>query len=185
MPNLGAGSAEVVFNEWLVKPGDFVKAGTPIFVVTTDKATVEVETFQEGYIRELRAAPGEPIEWGSVVAILADTMAEPLTLTQAEPPVERPTEPLHEAGPSLTAVRSDGGIPTRILASPLARRTARQEGIDLALVKGTGKHGEIRKRDVQAALQAQPQQVAAAVVTGDSAACLSRPCAGRLPGAPI
>ena len=58
IPALGATGGDVVLEEWLVKPGQFVKSGSALFVVTTDKATVEVEAFRDGFLREILISPG-------------------------------------------------------------------------------------------------------------------------------
>jgi TPP-dependent pyruvate/acetoin dehydrogenase alpha subunit len=133
MPNLGATGADVVLNEWLVKPGDFVKAGTPIFVVATDKATVEVETFHDGYVRELRAAAGDTVALGAVVAILVDSMEKPLAPGAAQPAVERPKEPSHEPGLHRAPTGPYGATPGHAAGSPPGLRAAKTEGGDALL----------------------------------------------------
>ncbi len=147
MPNLGATGGDVTLDDWLVKPGDAVKAGQPLFVVTTDKATVEVEAFRDGVVREIRTLAGEMVPLGTVVALLADSMDEPAgALPQPPAPMPSP-EPASNRQP---AVKSE-----RVLASPLARRMARAEGIDLAGLAGTGARGQVLKRDVARVIAAQ------------------------------
>jgi pyruvate dehydrogenase E2 component (dihydrolipoamide acetyltransferase) len=156
IPNLGATGEDVILEEWLVKPGDFVKNGAPLFVVTTDKATVEVEAYQSGYVRQLLAEPGTKIPLGARVALLTSTAEEPLDASmildsdQLETskrlkPESRPDRPYES--------RSLG----RILASPLARRMAREADIELRSLTGSGRHGEILKRDVLQVVQGHPQ----------------------------
>lgn len=162
MPALGATGGDVVLDAWLVEVGDWVKAGEPLFAVTTDKASVEVEAFRDGYVQELRAKPGDAVGIGAVVAILADSIDEPL-----EAPARVPEAPeVQEAGPGA----GSGGPPappppgdgkprpaptSRIPASPLARRIAREEGIDLTSLSGSGREGAILKRDVMQAIESQ------------------------------
>ena len=147
IPDLGATEDNVVLNEWLVKPGDFVKAGTPLFLVTTDKAIVEVEAFRDGYIREVLVPEETTVPAGEAVAIMADSMEEPMVDVSPQGPVEI-TE--------LTAEQCRVEAKTeRLLASPLARRIARELGIDLSSLKGTGEGGLIHKRDVLAAARTQ------------------------------
>lgn len=131
IPNLGATGSDVVIDNWLVKPGDYVEAGRPLFVVSTDKATVEVEAFRNGYIREFLVEPGTRIPLGAVVALMTDD------------------------GP-----RKETGIP-RILASPLARRLAREAGIPLENITGSGKKGQILRQDVQQAIDSQQRSESA------------------------
>ncbi|MCJ7658157.1 MAG: hypothetical protein MUO67_03295, partial [Anaerolineales bacterium] len=71
IPDLGSTSGDVFLEEWLVKLGETVKAGQPMFVVTTDKATVEVEAFREGVMRQILAETGQTLPTGAVVALLA------------------------------------------------------------------------------------------------------------------
>jgi pyruvate dehydrogenase E2 component (dihydrolipoamide acetyltransferase) len=148
IPNLGATGGDVIIQDFLIKPGDFVQAGAPLFIVITDKATVEIEAYRSGYLHTLLVEPGTSLPPGSPVLLLADTVEElgapaptplPASRTQApEKPSERPSP------------ESFGATPpgSRVLASPLARRMARQAGLDLASLPGSGRQGAILKRDV-------------------------------------
>ena len=143
IPALGATGGDVVFEEWRAQPGQFVKLGSLLFVVTTDKATVEVEAFRDGYLREMLISPGATVPVQTVVGRLADTLEEPLN---AGSPVEEHLEErveLTEAPPATINNR-----PGRILASPLARRMAAELGIDLSSIKASGSQGQILKRDI-------------------------------------
>jgi len=147
IPDLGATGGDVLFVSWLIEPGDTVRAGQPLFLVETDKATVEVETFRDGVVRELLAEAGDSVPLGGVVAIVADSMEEPLL---DEPGENRPSEPeIHLPPlPDSTTEKGNG----RILVSPIARRMAKVEGINLIRIKGTGRQGQILKRDIENAL---------------------------------
>lgn len=163
MPALGATGGDVVMDEWHVKVGDYVKAGAPLCTVTTDKASVEVEAFRDGYVRELRAEPGASVAIGAVVAVLADSMNEPLeavpVVKQAPEAVPGPVRERAAPAPAKTTGRT--------LASPLARRMAKEEGIDLAGLRGSGRQGQVLRRDVMAAMSArQMPQPAPAHTTG-------------------
>ena len=152
IPNLGATGGDVVVEEWLVKPGQFVQAGAPLFVVTTDKATVEVEAFRSGYLHSILIEIGTSLPPGSPVALLADTQQElnapppALVLPANSPALER--RPIDS---DQKQVEEDEPA-SRILASPLARRMACQADLDLATLSGTGRQGAILKRDVQRVL---------------------------------
>jgi pyruvate dehydrogenase E2 component (dihydrolipoamide acetyltransferase) len=154
MPNLGATGGDVILEQWLAGPGDFVRAGAPLFVVTTDKATVEVEAFQSGFLRQQLVDPGTGIAPGARIALMTSTADEPLNFAaETEPDPARISERLPLPGP---VGRAPGERPTgRILASPLARRMARESGLDLQALTGSGRHGEILKRDILQALQRQ------------------------------
>jgi len=147
MPNLGATGGDVMLDEWLVKPGDAVKAGQPLFVVTTDKATVEIEAFRDGVLREIRMQAGETVPLGTVVALLADTMDEPVSATVVQPVSEKVSVAQIPPDPSPGSLRTE-----RVLISPLARRMAEQEGLNPAKIKGSGRSGQILKRDILQAL---------------------------------
>jgi pyruvate dehydrogenase E1 component alpha subunit len=78
VPDVGATGSDVTLVEWLVKAGDNVKAGDALFTVETDKATMDVEAFRDGYIRKILVPGGSEVELGTVVGIIADSMEEPL-----------------------------------------------------------------------------------------------------------
>jgi pyruvate dehydrogenase E2 component (dihydrolipoamide acetyltransferase) len=157
MPDLGATGGDVMFIEWLVKPGDQVRVGQPLFLVETDKATVEVEAFRDGVVRELFVEAGDSVSLGSTVAIVADSLEEQLPVHPSEvssgegpPGGSLPTEyePVPASMPDSRHEIDNG----RILVSPIARRMAESEGINLSMIKGTGRQNQILKRDVENAL---------------------------------
>ena len=78
VPDLGATGSDVKIIGWLAEEGSFVKAGQPLFAVETDKATVEVEAFRDGYLRRILIAAGTEVELGTTVALIADSSNEPL-----------------------------------------------------------------------------------------------------------
>lgn len=148
IPDLGATGGEVTFEEWLVKPNEFVTAGQPLFVITTDKATVEVEAYNNGFIRKLVTSPGTQLEIGHVVALMSDSLEEPVD--------DIPKEGIDaKESLSLGSKSREGGdeiivTKDRILASPLAKRMAKEAGIDISQIHGTGKQGQVTKRDIEA-----------------------------------
>lgn len=143
IPALGATGGDVVFEEWRAQPGQFIKSGSALFVVTTDKATVEVEAFRDGYLRETLISPGATVPVQTIVGRLADTLEEPLSAgSTGDEVAEQPTKPTEK-----TPATSDNR-PGRILASPLARRMAAELGVDLTLIKASGSQGQILKRDI-------------------------------------
>ncbi|MGB3716173.1 MAG: dihydrolipoamide acetyltransferase family protein [Candidatus Promineifilaceae bacterium] len=150
IPDLGATGSDVSLMEWFVEPGDRVLAGQPLFIVETDKATVEVESFRDGLVRLLLVEAGAVVSLGSVVAVIADSMEEPLV----EEPASKHS-PIPERKPATLSNHPDQPLSRqqeRILASPLARRMAQVESIDLDLVTGTGRLGQILKRDLERVL---------------------------------
>ena len=97
IPDLGATGGDVVFDEWLVQPGDRVTAGQPLFIIVTDKATVEVEAFMDGVLREIQADPGTSMPPGTVVALLADRLVKQPWMPLAERPLRRGCHPQGDA----------------------------------------------------------------------------------------
>ena len=153
MPALSPTMEEGVLAKWHVKVGDVVKAGDVIAEIETDKATMEVEAVDEGTITEILVAEGaEGVKVNAVIARLAEEggaaapapkSAEPAT---AETP--KADAPPVKAPPAAAPAQKSG---ERVFASPLARRLARDAGLDIATLKGSGPHGRIVKSDVEAA----------------------------------
>jgi pyruvate dehydrogenase E2 component (dihydrolipoamide acetyltransferase) len=149
IPDLGATGGDVILEEWLVEPGQEVKAGQPLYVVATDKATVEVEAYRDGVIHSILISQGETVSLGTVIGLLADSIDEEIEIAEDEsvgktatPEPEILHLPINQSG-------------DRILASPLARRIAAEEDISLELLNGSGSRGQILKRDVIAVVNAQ------------------------------
>ena len=144
IPALGATGGDMVFEEWRVQPGQFVKSGSALFVVTTDKATVEVEAFRDGYLRETQVSPGEIVSVQMVIGRMTDTLEETLSGGSVRDAVK-----VEDRIPQTEERPKTGiGPPRRILASPLARRMAAELGLDLASIKASGSDGQILKRDI-------------------------------------
>nr|WP_252970255.1 biotin/lipoyl-containing protein [Brevundimonas vancanneytii] len=162
MPALSPTMEEGVLAKWHVKVGDTVAAGDVIAEIETDKATMEVEAVDEGEVLEILVPEGaEGVKVNTPIARLSGDAVAPAP-KKTEAPVEAPKAeaPKAEAAPAPAAPKSDDG--GRIFASPLARRLAAQAGLDLKTVKGTGPHGRIVKRDVEAAGKGGAQPAAAA-----------------------
>ena len=168
MPALSPTMEEGNLAKWLVKEGDSVAPGDVIAEIETDKATMEVEAVDEGTVAKLLVEAGtEGVKVNEIIAVLAEEGEDTKTVEVA-PAAEKPAEsepakeapaPVEEkqtAPPSAPpkpadtapATKSESG---RIFASPLARRIAKQNGVDLDSIKGSGPHGRIIKRDVEGA----------------------------------
>jgi pyruvate dehydrogenase E2 component (dihydrolipoamide acetyltransferase) len=130
MPSLGADMETGTLLEWKVAVGDHVTRGAIVGLIETQKATMELESFADGIIEALLVEPGAKVPVGTVLARLGAGDAAPVSAPTAAPVVPRP---------------SDGG---RIRSSPAARQRARELGVDLAAIHGTGPHGAIILRDV-------------------------------------
>lgn len=166
MPALSPTMTEGVLKRWLVREGDSVHSGDMIAEIETDKATMEVEATDEGEIVKILVESGrENVAVNSVIALLKeegddDAAVEALMRGEAFAAVAPEKEAQEEGNtssppPQMAAV---GGAATalkggRIFVSPLARRMASQEGLDLSLLSGSGPRGRIVKRDILSALE--------------------------------
>lgn len=145
MPSLGADMTDGTLVQWNVKPGDHIKRGDIIAIVGTDKADIEVESYETGLVESLIAKPGDKLPVGTAIAFIrAEGEEMPAAAAAAPPP--SPREPA--AAP-------------RVRASPMARRLARELGVDLDRLQGTGPQGVIEKQDVELAAAAATKPPAA------------------------
>ncbi len=158
LPRLGQGMEAGTVNKWLKSEGDSVSKGEPLFEVDTDKVTQEVESDFDGVLLKIVLASGEaPV--GQTIAWIGEA-GEEVAAATPEPRSAEPTETSEPASPQPTLVpESEAPAPVssngRVKASPLARRLARERGIDIASLSGTGPEGRIVAKDVEGA-QARP-----------------------------
>jgi len=142
MPKLGETMEEGEIIKWLKKEGEEVKKGEPLLEIATDKANMEVEANASGYLRKILAREGEKISVTKTIAYLADSMEEEVPLEEnvkAEPPLKEKEEKGKEKPLFEEKI---------IKASPLAKKLAREKGVNLSKIKGTGPGGRIIKEDV-------------------------------------
>ncbi len=176
MPALSPTMEEGTLARWLVKVGDTVSSGDIMAEIETDKATMEFEAVDEGVIAKIAVPEGsENVKVGTVIAILAEEGEDVSDAAGAKPDVAAPAPaPATQQAPSPAPVPSAPAaasaaqpVGDRIIASPLAKRIARQNNIDLANVTGSGPNGRIVKGDVEGASARAPaasaQQAAAPV----------------------
>jgi pyruvate dehydrogenase E2 component (dihydrolipoyllysine-residue acetyltransferase) len=168
LPRLGQGMEAGTITKWLKAPGDTVAKGEPLFEIDTDKVTQEVESDYEGVLLRIALPEGEaPV--GQTIAWIGEAGEETPEPGSAQPNQAR-EEPASEPGSAepnqVREVASSNGGDTRIKASPLARRIARERGIDLASLRGTGPDGRIVAEDVERGAVARPA-APAAVPTGE------------------
>lgn len=182
MPALSPTMEEGTLAKWLVAEGDRVQSGDLLAEIETDKATMEFEAVDEGVIGKLLVAEGTAnVKVNSAIAILleegdaADATVSPAQSAAAAAPLTHEASavdaPAATAAPAA-AISNDG---TRIFASPLARRIAADQGLDLAKITGSGPKGRIVKADVSgapatAAVSAPPPMAAAPAASLPSSA---------------
>lgn len=174
MPKMGDGMEEGTLLEWLKKEGDTVKLGEPIATIQTDKATLEMEAPGDGTLAGILTKPGDsvpvgkpmamllkageslPTDWGYSGASEADGAGSAVVEAAAAAVVTEANgvDIAAAAQTAPVALPSQG----RIKASPLAKKVAKERGIDLSAIAGSGPGGRIVERDVQAAISS-PKQV--------------------------
>ena len=191
MPALSPTMEEGTLAKWLVAEGDRVQSGDLLAEIETDKATMEFEAVDEGVIGKLLVAEGTAnVKVNSAIAILleegdaADATVSPAQSAAAAAPLTHEASavdaPAATAAPAA-AVSNDG---TRIFASPLARRIAADQGLDLAKITGSGPKGRIVKADVSgapatASFSAPPPMAAAPAASLPSSASVEALYQGR------
>jgi len=141
--------------KWHKRDGDPVKTGETLAEVETDKAVMDLVARADGVLRQVAAAEGQTVPVGSVVAVIvAPGEAVGAAPAPAPKPAPAPSGSGERGAVPSTAAAADA---TRVKASPLARRIAKEAGVDLKLVTGTGPGGRVTKRDLEArAGAAQP-----------------------------
>src|SRR5881392_3947761 len=156
--------------KWHKREGDAVKAGDTLAEIETDKAVMDLVARADGVLRQVAVAEGQTVPVGSVVAVIAapgETVgaapaSAPRTATASSGSGKRETGNVAvAAAPAPVTVTPPPSAPptdaTRVKASPLARRIAKEAGVDLKMVTGTGPGGRVTKRDLEArAVAPQP-----------------------------
>jgi pyruvate dehydrogenase E2 component (dihydrolipoamide acetyltransferase) len=178
MPQMGESIFEGTITKWLKKPGDKVERDEPLFEISTDKVDAEIPSPSAGVLKEIKVNEGQTVPIQTVVGVIdaaggaaapapappapapakaATPAAKPAAASAppaARPPAVAPSVP----APAAATHAKDGG---RIHSSPLVRRMAKEHGIDLSTVQGTGAGGRISKQDIEALLAgggaAEPQ----------------------------
>ncbi len=184
MPALSPTMEEGTLSTWMVKEGDTVNSGDVLAEIETDKATMEVEAVEEGVIAKILVDGGtEGVKVNAPIAILLEEDEDPSALDNYSPggaaPAPAPAEapkaqaptPAPSATPQPATPKASASVSSgdRIKASPLAKRMAKDAGLDLASLSGSGHGGRIIKRDIEAAMASgtakaapQPQATQAA-----------------------
>ena len=176
MPRMSDTMEEGKILKWLKKVGDQVEVGDIIAEVETDKADMEMEALDDGFLTEIRAQEGESVPVGAVIALLGEEAevgiaptpptrtasssastppAEKRADAKANQPVAKKVRKIREAAPKNPPARKKD---KRILASPIVRKIAAERGIELARVQGSGPGGRIIKQDLESA-EAMPVAV--------------------------
>jgi pyruvate dehydrogenase E2 component (dihydrolipoamide acetyltransferase) len=179
MPQMGESIFEGTITRWLKKPGDKVERDEPLFEISTDKVDAEIPSPSAGILKEIKVGEGQTVPIQTVVGVidatgLAASAPAPAPTTTPAPakapaalpapapapkPMPAPAAPVAASAPSAP---HDGG---RIHSSPLVRRMAKEHGIDLSAVQGTGAGGRISKQDIEALIAASGPAAVPSVVS--------------------
>ena len=177
LPALGESVTEGTVTRWLKEVGEQVEVDEPLVEVSTDKVDTEVPSPVAGTLLEIRIQEDEEAEVGQVLAIIGDSSAAAPAAPAAPAPAAAAPAPATPAAPAAPASAPDTPATPAAPAAdgeayvtPLVRKLAKDNGIDLSTVKGTGVGGRIRKQDVQAAIAAKGSAAAPAAAPAASAA---------------
>jgi pyruvate dehydrogenase E2 component (dihydrolipoamide acetyltransferase) len=199
MPALSPTMEEGNLSKWLVKEGDTIKSGDVIAEIETDKATMEVEAVDEGTVAKIVIPAGtENVKVNSVIAILAAEGEDAKAAASATPSAAAPAPaPKAEAAPAATpvpaaapAAAASAPAPqpaaassgNRTFSSPLARRLAKEAGLDIALVSGSGPRGRVVKSDIEQAIASGTGKAAPAGTAAAAPASAAAPAPAAAKG---
>jgi len=201
MPQMGESIFEGTITKWLKKPGDKVERDEPLFEISTDKVDAEIPSPSAGVLKEIKIAEGQTVPIQTIVAVIdgagsaaasapapATAPAKPASAPAPAPAAAKPAAP----APALAAPASAPAAPAaasgsteRIHSSPLVRRLAKEHGVDLSAIEGTGAGGRITKEDIEAVIAGQSAPAAAQAPAPAAAARPSVPPPAPAPvGAP-
>ncbi len=176
MPKMSDTMEEGTIASWHKKVGDSVSSGDILAEVETDKATMELESYEDGTLLYIGVEAGDAVPVDGVIAIIGEKGADYETLLKAQTAKPSPGEaaaeaPTQSASASVNVEQPKPAVSTppvssngRLKASPLAKKLAQEKGYDISQIPGSGDHGRIVKRDVEAFVpSAAPTQTSAAV----------------------
>ncbi|MBI1295878.1 hypothetical protein GC175_13065 [bacterium] len=183
LPDMGEGIDDVTINRWLVEEGDSIEEGAMLVEVATDKVDTEVPSPAGGTILKLNFGPGELVSIDSVIAVIGAAgesagEGDAAETATAEPAVATGPAPANEVPAQAEPADESSEAPSDedVKATPVARRVAADEGVDLSTVNGTGPGGQVRKSDVLDYVAQKKGEPAGAAPAGGA------PAAAGLPG---
>ena len=200
MPQMGESIFEGTITKWLKKPGDKVERDEPLFEISTDKVDAEIPSPSAGVLKEIKIPEGQTVPIQTIVAVIdgagsatasapapaaPPAKAAPASAPSPAPAAAKPAPPVAApAAPvAASAAPASSASAERIHSSPLVRRLAKEHGVDLTAIEGTGAGGRITKEDIESVIAAQSAPAAAAPATPAPAA--ARPSAPPPPPAPV
>ena len=150
MPQMGESIAEGTITKWLVQIGEAVERDQPLFEISTDKVDAEIPSPASGVLLEVKFDVGSLVQVNDVVAVIGESGEQPAAAEPATAP-EPPAAPVSQKSPAV--VETELVTRVRQFSSPLVRRMAAENGVDLTAVEGSGIHGRVTKRDLEVYLE--------------------------------
>jgi pyruvate dehydrogenase E2 component (dihydrolipoamide acetyltransferase) len=174
MPQMGESIFEGTITKWLKKPGDKVERDEPLFEISTDKVDAEIPSPSAGVLKEIKVGEGQTVPIQTIVGVIdaagsaaassapapaktaapAPAPAKAPAAPAPPPTISRPTAPAPATASVAASSSSSSSTSERIHSSPLVRRMAKEHGIDLSTIEGTGAGGRISKQDIEAVIAA-------------------------------
>ncbi|HZZ17527.1 MAG TPA: biotin/lipoyl-containing protein, partial [Candidatus Sulfotelmatobacter sp.] len=170
MPQMGESIVEGTITKWLKKPGDKVQRDEPLFEISTDKVDAEIPAPASGVLREIKVTEGTTVGVNTIVGTISvdgEAAAAPAKTAVAGPPAKEETKEEKKTVTSATPQATDTAPPPQetfddedARSSPLVRKIAREHGVSLSQISGTGLGGRITKQDIMAFVERQGSQAA-------------------------
>src|ERR1700747_2016112 len=167
MPQMGESIVEGTITKWLKKPGDKIQRDDPLFEISTDKVDAEIPAPASGVLQEIKVAEGTTVGVNTVVGTIAvdgEGAAAKPTPAKAAPTPAAPAPPKEESKPATTPPPVPAPAASvqeeEARSSPLVRKIAREHGITLSQITGTGLGGRITKQDIMQFIESQGSQPA-------------------------
>jgi len=187
MPQMGESIFEGTITKWLKKPGDKVQRDEPLFEISTDKVDAEIPAPASGVLQEIKVAEGNTVQVNTIVGTISadgESAAPAKTSTPASqaPAVsekKEPPKPSASAAPPVSARQEVETHDEDVRSSPLVRKIARENNVDLSQVTGTGLGGRITKQDIMAYIEKGPAASPAPASPSSGAASLAVPFVSR------
>ncbi len=178
MPQMGESITEGTITKWLKKVGDTVQRDEPIFEISTDKVDAEIPSPVAGILSEIKVGEGTTVTINTVVAVIGGAAGKSAAPAAAKAPAAAAAPASPAAAPTPAPAASEG---ERIRSSPLVRKIAKDNNVDLAQVPGTGASGRVTKSDIVGHLEQGTKPAAAAPASAPAA---PPPAAATKPAAP-
>jgi pyruvate dehydrogenase E2 component (dihydrolipoamide acetyltransferase) len=174
MPQMGESITEGTITKWLKKVGDTVQRDEPIFEISTDKVDAEIPSPVAGVLSEIKVAEGATVTINTVVAVIGGAAGKSAAPAAPKPSAPAVAAPVLTAAPAPTESESE-----RVRSSPLVRKIAKDNNVDLSQVPGTGASGRITKTDIVSHLEQGPKPVAAAPTASAPLPAAAKPAASQ------